>query len=96
MNNTIYIIWNIKYCPSKVYEVKLGDLTSDECYLWFSIHNKKLHDNISDFEKETIRKFEKDLTSYSKYKVSDKSFSYLLNCTSDFDKLEGLFIVTGE
>lgn len=33
MNNTIYIIWDIKYCPSKVYEVKLGDLTSDECYL---------------------------------------------------------------
>lgn len=96
MNNTIYIIWGIKYCPSKIYEVKLGDLTSDECYLWFSIHNKTLHNNITDFERETILKFKKDLISYSKYKESDKSFNYLLNCTSDFDKFEGLFIITGE
>ena len=86
----------VRYCDSKIYEVKLGDLTSDECYLWFSIHTKKLHDIITDFEKETILKFQKDLQSYSKYIESDKNLNYFMNLVYDIDKLEGLFIFTGE
>lgn len=93
MNNTIYIIWDVKYCPCKIYEVKLSSLTSNECYLLLSIHSKRLHDTITEFEKETILKFQKDICLYSKYIESDKNFDDII---SNKNKLGSLLIFTGE
>lgn len=94
MDNVLYIVWEKKFRLTKVFLVKLVDLTPNECKLWLSIHNKYLENgNSSELEKAVIRKLQYDLEENSKYVKSDES---PLKIISNSDNAKGLFIFTGE
>lgn len=93
MNNSLYIVWKLNDCSSIVFEVKLYELTPNECKNWLFIHNKYSSDEISKMDKELIEQLKQELWNFPKYKKLKSSFFEILG---DYEKISGLFIFTGE
>ena len=68
MTNSLYIVWKSNHCPNIVFEVKLYDLTPDECKNWLCVHNKYSSDGVSKMDRDLIGQLEQELWNFPKYK----------------------------